>query len=104
MSKKARNPKKKKFVLRSSLGAGAVCFVAVVVMLSRGISVMPGINKDEERIAELLMQIESATAQKEEVDRLSESADSDEFKKKVARDKLGFVSKDEIVFYDIAEK
>ncbi len=97
-------PRKKKVALRSSMGAGILCAVAVLVMLTRGISVQPGINADNERISELKLQIENATAQKEEVDRLSQSSESDEFKIKVARDKLGFVNKDEIVFYDIAEK
>lgn len=95
--------KKRNFV-KSTLGIGVLCALAAVIMIIRGISVQPDINQNKQEIAELENEIAAAKERQAEVDHMRENADSDEYIEKVARDTLGMVKSDEIVFIDVSEE
>ncbi|MBS7297892.1 MAG: septum formation initiator family protein [Eubacteriales bacterium] len=95
---------KKQNFLKSTLGIGILCALAAIVMIIRGISIQPEINQNKQEIAELENEIEAAKEEQAEVDKMRENADSDEYIEKVARDKLGMVKNDEIVFIDVSEE
>ena len=61
----------------------------------------PQINENYDIQAELEAQIEYEKQRANEVDALKEIVDSDEYIEKIAREKLGMIRKDEIVFVDI---
>ena len=96
--------RKKQNFLKSTLGIGVLCALAAMIMIIRGISVQPDINKNKQVISELEGEIESAKERQAEVDHMRENADSDEYIEKVARDTLGMVKRDEIVFIDVSEE
>ncbi len=73
-------------------------------MIARGVAVQPQINDNKNKIAELNAQIESEKQNQAEVDEMRGKADTDEYIEKVAREKLGMIKSDEIVFIDVSEK
>lgn len=93
--KKERTKKDKKII-------AAVFVLAVLFMLGKGIAEQPQIIRNEDEIAELQAQIEYETKRMEEVDALKEKVNTDEYIEKVAREKLGLVKNDEIIFVDIS--
>ena len=78
-----------------------VILLAVLVMLIRGVMYQPQITDNYDKISELKAQIEYEQQRANEVDALKENVDSDEYIEKIAREKLGMIRKDEIVFIDI---
>ena len=64
----------------------------------------PKITENQDKIAELNSMIDYEQKRADEVDALKENIDSDEYIEKVAREKLGMIRKDEIVFVDISGK
>lgn len=96
----ARKRKKKS----SRRFAIVVCGLIALVMVIAGIKKQPSINKNKEIINELNGQIAEQTKKQEEVDRMRENVNSDEYIEKIARDELGMVKNDEIVFVDISEE
>ena len=75
-----------------------------LIMIAQGIAVQPEINENKNTIETLNTEIANANEAKAEVERMSENADSDEYIEKIARDRLGMIKKDEIVFIDVSEK
>ena len=64
----------------------------------------PEITKNYDEIAELEDQIEYEKQRADEVDALNakvDSGDGDDYIEKIAREKLGMVKKDELVFVDV---
>lgn len=61
----------------------------------------PQITENYDKISELEAQIEYEQQRADEVDELKENVDSDEYIEKIAREKLGMIRKDEIMFIDI---
>ena len=92
--------KKISYKKRSRLIAIVVGIFACA-MLVKGASLQPEITKNAEKNAELDSLIEYEQQRANEVDNLKENVDSDEYIEKVAREKLGMVKKDEIVFVDV---
>lgn len=78
-----------------------VILLVVLVMLIRGVMYQPQITDNYDKISELKAQIEYEQQRANEVDALKENVDSDEYIEKIAREKLGMIRKDEIVFIDI---
>ena len=78
-----------------------VILLAVLVMLIRGFMYQPQITDNYDKISELEAQIEYEQQRAEEVDALKENVDSDEYIEKIAREKLGMIRKDEIMFIDV---
>ena len=107
ITEKNRNTAKKKSAkpaVKNTVSVGIVCGVVALVMIIRGIGVQPDINANKQVIAELEAKIQAEKEYQAEVDRLKENADSDEYIEKIARDRLGMVKSDEILFIDVAEK
>ena len=73
-------------------------------MIIKGFLEQPKIAENQEQIAKLQEQIEYEKKKLEEVDELKGQVDSDEYIEKIAREKLGLIKQDEIVFIDIAGK
>ena len=90
--------------VKNTVSVGILCGVVALVMIIRGIGVQPDINANKEVIAELEAKIQAEKEYQAEVDRLKENADSDAYIEKIARDRLGMVKSDEILFIDVAEK
>ena len=78
-----------------------VILLAVLVMLVRGVMYQPQITDNYDKISELEAQIEYEQQRAEEVDALKENVNSDEYIEKIAREKLGMIRKDEIMFIDV---
>ncbi len=81
-----------------------LCAALVLLMLIKGISVQPDINKQNQQIAELEADINEAYAEQAEVDEMLKNPNSDEYIEKIAREELGMLKEGEIVFIDISEK
>ena len=65
---------------------------------------MPQIYANKQRIASLNEQIEYEKTRQLEIDELSGKVNTDEYIEKVAREKLGLVKENEIIFYDVASE
>ena len=74
-----------------------VC-VLVVVLLVMGTKLNSKIASNEQRVQELEQAIEDEEARVGEIEDLEQSMQSDEYLKQVAKDKLGMVEDDEILF------
>ncbi len=81
---------------------GAIFAVAFSVMIIKGIMQQPHITKNEEEIAKLEEKIEYEKKRAEEVESMKAKVDTDEYIEKVAREKLGMIKRDEIVFVDVS--
>lgn len=82
---------------------GMCCISAVVLILLVVFSVQSHSMKQKnalykEELAQLEKKIEAEEARTEEIEELKEYMQSDEYAEQVAKDKLGLVYKDEIVF------
>ncbi|MGN0276816.1 MAG: septum formation initiator family protein [Hominisplanchenecus sp.] len=79
------------------------CISAVVLVLLVVFSVQSHSMKQknasyQEEIAQLEKQMEAEEARSEEIEELKEYVQSDEYAEQVAKDKLGLVYEDEIIF------
>lgn len=81
---------------------GVVFVVFFSVMIIKGIMQQPEITKNEDKIAKLQEQIEYEKKRAEEVENMKSQVDTDEYIEKVAREKLGMIKRDEIVFMDVS--
>lgn len=81
---------------------GIVFVMAFSFMFVKGALNQPQIIKNEAMIAELKEKIEYEKKRTEEVEELKTKVDTDEYIEKVAREKLGMIKRDEIVFIDIS--
>jgi len=78
-----------------------VLFVIASFMLIKGATLQPQISENNDKIAELESQISYEQQRAEEIDNMKENVNSDEYIEKIAREKLGMIKKDEIVFIDV---
>lgn len=97
MKEKPRKSTRKRTVKLTTIALLAV----VLFFIVKGIMLQPQINENYDIQAELEAQIEYEKQRANEVDALKEIVDSDEYIEKIAREKLGMIRKDEIVFVDI---
>jgi len=81
---------------------GIVIGVAFSFMLIKGIMQQPQITQNEAAIADLQEKIDYEKKRIEEVEELKTKVDTDEYIEKIAREKLGMIKRDEIVFIDIS--
>ncbi len=81
---------------------GIIFIAAFSFMFIKGVLNQPQITKNKAQIAELEEKIDYEKKRIEEVEELKTKVDSDEYIEKVAREKLGMIKRDEIVFIDIA--
>ncbi|MBE7044285.1 MAG: septum formation initiator family protein [Ruminococcaceae bacterium] len=75
--------------------------LACVFMIGKGLMQQPKIIENEEQIEELRRKIEYEKQRIEEVEEMKTKVDTDEYIEKVAREKLGMIKRDEILFIDI---
>lgn len=62
----------------------------------------PKILENQDKIADVQQRIEYEQQRMQEVDELKGKVDTDEYIEKVAREKLGLIKDDEIVFIDVS--
>jgi cell division protein DivIC len=92
----------KKSTKKRTVKLTTIALLAIVLFfMVKGIMLQPQINENYDIISELEAQIEYEEQRADEVDALKEIVDSDEYIEKIAREKLGMIRKDEIVFVDI---
>ena len=72
------------------------------VMIIKGVIQQPQIAENEKQIKMLQEKIEYEKNRIEEVEALKDKVDTDEYIEKVAREKLGMIRRDEIVFIDVS--
>ena len=94
--KEQKRTKKRKLKITT-----AILVVIVLFMLIKGVMLQPQITDNYDKISELESQIEYEQKRAEEVDALKENVNTDEYIEKIAREKLGMIRKDEIVFVDV---
>ncbi len=94
--KEKKGTKKRKIKITTTIIVAVVLF-----LLIKGVMLQPQITDNYDKITELESQIEYEQKRAEEVDALKENVDSDEYIEKIAREKLGMIRKDEIVFVDV---
>lgn len=93
---------RKKSTKKRNLKLTTLILIAVVLFLIiKGIMLQPQITENYDKISELESQIDYEKQRADEVDALKENVDSDEYIEKIAREKLGMIRKDEIMFIDI---
>lgn len=76
--------------------------VASVGMLAKGAMYQPSISANEQKAQEIKESIEYENQRIKEIDEVAEKVGTDEYIEKVAREKLGMIKADEIVFVDIS--
>ena len=79
-----------------------VTVVASCTMLTKGFMQQPTINICDKRVAEIQESIEYENRRIEEINGIMEKVGTDEYIEKIAREKLGMIKADEIVFVDIS--
>lgn len=99
--KKMKKNVKKRVKTKKIRFSVALLVTAVIFMLVKGILLQPDIVKNKDKISELEAKISYEQQRAEEIDKLKENVESDEYIEKIAREKLGMIRKDEIVFIDI---
>ncbi len=80
----------------------AATAIVCVAMIGKGIAVSPIIEANNEMAAKIAEDIDKENRRIEELDRDLENAGTDEYIEKIAREKLGMIKANEIVFIDIS--
>ncbi|MBQ6907303.1 MAG: septum formation initiator family protein [Clostridia bacterium] len=80
----------------------AITAIAVVVMLGKGIAVQPIIAENNAKAEKIAEDIAKENQRIEEIDKAIQNVGTDEYIEKIAREKLGMIKADEIVFIDIS--
>lgn len=95
---------KKKPKIRLNIATLSILVAALVSvgMIVKGAMYQPVISAHEERKAEIQESIEYEKQRIAEIDAVTEKVGTDEYTEKVAREKLGMIKSDEIVFVDIS--
>ncbi len=94
--------KKPKFRLDLISCLFLVTAVVGCIMVVKGIMLQPVISANAERAVQLSKEIEYENQRIKEIDTMMLQADTDEYIEKIAREKLGMIKADEIVFVDIS--
>ena len=80
----------------------AVTAIAAVAMIGKGFSVSPIIDANAKSAEKLREEIAKEQSSIEELDATWAMAGTDEFIEKIAREKLGMIKANEIVFIDVS--
>lgn len=80
----------------------AVTAVICIAMIGKGVAVSPIIAANNEMAVRIQEDIDKENRHIEELDAALESAGTDEYIEKIAREKLGMIKANEIVFIDIS--
>lgn len=101
MSKKNKNRKNRKKIANNYLGMAAISIVAVFLLGTlavESVNMRERISVYEARAAELEEKISEEQERTAEIDEQKEYMETDEYAAEVARDKLGLIKNNEIVF------
>ena len=79
-----------------------VTAIVSVFMVVKGIMQQPAVSAYDKRADEIRESIEYENQRIEEIDAVIEKVGTDEYIEKMAREKLGMIKSDEIVFVDIS--
>ena len=79
-----------------------VTVIASGVMVVKGFMQQPTVSAFDKRAEEIRKSIEYEQQRIEEIDAVMEKVGTDEYIEKMAREKLGMIKSDEIVFVDIS--
>ena len=95
---------KKRSVLKINI---VPCLVVLTIAMSgfmvvKGIMQQPTVGAFHKRAEEIKESIEYEQQRIEEIDAVMEKVGTDEYIEKIAREKLGMIKSDEIVFVDIS--
>ena len=80
----------------------AVTAVVAVAMVCKGFAVSPIIAANNETAAKIQEDIDKENRRIKEIDEALENTGTDEYIEKIAREKLGMIKANEIVFIDIS--
>lgn len=80
-----------------------VAFLVMVLMLA-GRNVQAQINEGNARISELQQQTEAEEKRTTEIQAMQENMQSDEYKEEIAKEKLGMIKDNEIIFKESGSK
>ena len=94
-----KKPKFKMNIATLSIILTALICVGFIV---KGVMYQPKISAHEKRKAEIQESIEYEEQKIKELDEVTQMVGTDEYTEKVAREKLGMIKSDEIVFVDIS--
>ena len=95
---------KKKPVLKVNI---VTCIMVITILVSsvmviKGFMLQPAISVHSARAEQIREEIEYEKQRIAEIDAMMEKVGTDEYIEKVAREKLGMIKSDEIVFIDIS--
>ena len=94
--------KKPKFKMNIITLLMVVTAIASLGMIAKGAMYQPVISANEQKAVEIRESIEYENQRIKEIDEVAEKVGTDEYIEKVAREKLGMIKSDEIVFVDIS--
>lgn len=94
-----KKPKFKMNIATLSIALAALVSVGFIV---KGVMYQPAISAHEKRKEEIQESIEYEKQRIKEIDEVAEKVGTDEYTEKIAREKLGMIKSDEIVFVDIS--
>lgn len=77
----------------------AVCSVMII----RGIMQQPQILANKAEIERLQSEIDYEKERQEEIEKMRDMVETDEYIEKIARDKLGMIKKNEKIFIDVSK-
>lgn len=80
------------------LGISLVVCVLLIVLMVEGQSLQKKIDENIKRQTQLQEQLDAEAARTEEIEDLQEYMKSDEYMEKIAREKIGLVKENEIIF------
>ena len=85
----------------SNRGVGSICFIVMILLVSLSVQshgLKEKLNVYAAQKEELQQKIDSETARTDEIKKLEEYKNTKEYVEGIAKDKLGLVYKDEIIF------
>lgn len=94
--------KKPKIKMNAMTLAILVTALVSVGMIAKGAMYQPTISANEKKADEIRESIEYENQRIKEIDEVTEKVGTDEYIEKIAREKLGMIKSDEIVFVDIS--
>ena len=96
-----KSKKRKAILKRNRMGMVSIAVVALLlfgVLFVEGRSLSSRLSSYDKEVEDLNDRIEEENERTKEIDELKEYMDTDEYAEEVARDKLGLVKDNEIVF------
>jgi len=92
----------KKFKFNISIFLVLITVVASLSMVIKGFMLQPIVTANREKAIQLDYDISCENQRIEEINIMAEKFGTDEYIEKIAREKLGMIRSDEIVFIDIS--